>query len=75
MGRDLSGRKNIVRSIKGAYKLRSDFVHHGASIESLDVLREFMEIAWHAIRVLICTTRQWKTRKELLDHLDDKLLS
>ena len=75
VGRDLSERKNIVRSIKDAYKLRSDFVHHGASIESLDVLRKFMEIAWQVVLSLIGATLQLKTRKELLDYLDDKRLS
>ena len=75
VGRNLSERKNIIRSIKDAYKLRSDFVHHGASIESLDVLQKFMEIAWQVVLSLIGATRQLKTRKDLLDYLDDKRLS
>ena len=75
VGRNLQQRKDIVQSTKRAYKLRSDFVHHGASIESLEILRKFMEIAWRVILALIGSTRQLRTRQELLDHLDDKRLS
>ena len=75
VGRDLQQRRDIVQSTKKAYKLRSDFVHHGASIESLEILQKFMEIAWHVILALIGSTRQLKTRQELLDHLDDRRLS
>ena len=75
VGRDLQQRRDIVQSTKKAYKLRSDFVHHGASIESLEILQKFMDIAWRVILALIDSTRQLRTRQELLDHLDDKRLS
>ena len=75
VGRDLQQRRDIVQSTKKAYKLRSDFVHHGASIESLEILQKFMEIAWYVILALIGSTHQFRTRQELLDHLDDKRLS
>ena len=75
VGRDLQQRRNIVQSVKEAYKLRSSFIHHGASIESLEILQKFMQIAWYVVLALIDSTRQLKTRQELLDGLDDKRLS
>ena len=75
VGRDLQQRRDIVQSTKKAYKLRSDFVHHGASIESLEILQKFMEIAWNVMLALIGSTRQLRTRQELIDHLDDRRLS
>lgn len=75
VARDLEKRKQVVQAIKKAYKLRSDFLHHGASFESLEILRQLMEIAWNAVRGLIGSTCELKTRKELLDYLDDQRLS
>ena len=72
---DLEKRKGVVQAIKKAYKLRSDFLHHGASFQSLEILRQLMEIAWYAVLALIGSTCELNTRKELLDHLDDQKYS
>ena len=68
-------RKYIAKVIREAYKLRSKFMHHGDSIESMDSLKEIMNLAWHAIRVLIALTGEMKTREELFDWLENRRLS
>ncbi|MCY3738629.1 MAG: HEPN domain-containing protein [Gemmatimonadaceae bacterium] len=75
IARDLPKRKEIVQTTRDAYRIRSDFIHHGASPESLDTLREFMEIAWYSALALIGATRTLKSRGALIAELDDRRLS
>lgn len=75
IGHNLEERRTIVKVIKKAYELRSRFLHHGASVEDLQILQEFMIMGWKAELALIGSTSQMKIREELLSHLDDLRLS
>ena len=75
IGDSLEKRKRIIKVTRETYTLRSGFVHHGRSIDDLEIMREFMLYAWQAIVSLIHQSNSVSTVDALLDMLDDRKLS
>ncbi len=75
IGDSLEKRKRIIKVTRETYTLRSGFVHHGRSIDDLEIMREFMLYAWQAIVSLIHQSNSVSTVDALLDMLDDTKLS
>ncbi len=61
--------------MRDIYGLRSGFVHHGASINDYEKMREFMMYALQAIISLIQLSNSVQTIDDLLDELYDRKLS
>ena len=75
IGDSLEKRKRIIKVTRETYTLRSGFVHHGRSIDDLEIMREFMLYALQAIVSLIHQSNSVSTVDALLDMLDDRKLS
>jgi hypothetical protein len=73
--KEVQERREVIKSVKKAYSIRSSFVHHGASIDDFESLEKFMLYAWCAILKIISATKSVKTKDELLDHLDELKLA
>lgn len=76
--RQLAERKAVKRLVKGAYALRSQFVHHAKEIQNPDdiqLLDDFMTCAWQCLFRLVKGRDQFRTKDEFLALLDDMKLS
>lgn len=77
-GSTVAERKEIIRSVKKTYGLRSSYIHHGRRIDvdDLGVLEEFMLTAWRCLQALIVyATSDAASKTALLDALEEKKLS
>jgi len=72
---DPDERAEVIRTVKDTYGLRSQFLHHGQSIDDLALMERFMNYAWHTILGLIRTTDDYSDREELLKELEHRKLS
>lgn len=72
---ELEPRKDIRNTMAGAYKLRSAYLHHGKTKEDIDLLKKTMNIVWITIRNLLIRNEMFKSRDEMFEELDNKILS
>lgn len=63
-------RQHFSKLFKSSYDLRSSFVHHGRNPADLELLREFLRMAWVLLMRLLRSHRAFASKAELLDHLD-----
>ncbi len=72
--RDLEKRRGVITTMKEAYAARSRFLHHGkATSEDEDFAGHFQHIVWSVLRSVL--DRPERTKDELLQAIDDKMLS
>ena len=65
-------RKNIVKTIKKIYSIRSKFVHHGdQTIKEREELDNFLNIAWRIFVLLTQNINSFKTKDEFITALED----
>lgn len=53
VGDALEAKKAVVTNVDRIYKLRSAFIHHGDTIEDVEMVREFLGHAWETFRRLL----------------------
>jgi Apea-like HEPN len=75
IGTSLPERQEIVRTVKKIYAMRSKFIHHGQSIDDLEVFDRFLLYAWSSFLRLLNLRDHFKTRMDLLAKLDEMKLS
>lgn len=77
IGRTLEEKKEIILIIKKIYILRSDFVHHGnyKFAEEINIVEKFMKYIFTFITWLIENISNFKTKKELMEYIENKKLS
>lgn len=68
-------RKAVIANIKEIYRLRSQFLHHGITIENLAAMRIFMRNAWMLFHALLRNSSRLKTMQNLFDSIDQIKLS
>jgi hypothetical protein len=66
-------RRRVVEIVKGAYSLRSKFVHHAQRVADVDKLQDFLLVAWKFFMVLIMDNTKYRTRDEFLNELDNRM--
>jgi hypothetical protein len=71
IGGSLSERKDIIRVTKQAYQLRSRFVHHGAEVDDLKVMKDFMIYAYVFFEKMLRAINLFSTKLQFLDTLED----
>ena len=65
-------RKKIVKTIKKIYSIRSKFVHHGnQTIDEIEELNKFLNIAWRMFVFLTQNISSFKTKDEFITALED----
>jgi hypothetical protein len=67
-------RKQIIRTVKDTYSLRSRFVHHGAGIEDYDKVQNFLRLVSHFFLGLAERTERFVTREEFLEDIETRRL-
>lgn len=68
--RDPGARMKAVDNFKAAYGQRSRGTHHGKSIESDEIINEFLKNVWSFFYVALRNVGMFKTRQEFLKQLD-----
>ena len=75
-GHDTVGeRADAVKNVKEAYSLRSRFVHHGAEIEEREIVTRFARHGLGLFSRIAKNAARFRTKVELLDHIDRMKLS
>lgn len=64
-------RKRIIHVVDEIYRARSSFLHHGQGVKSIDVLEEFMTYAWTAMLTLVLEAKNFQTKSDLLDAIEN----
>lgn len=75
IAKDVPNRKAVISNIKEVYRLRSQFLHHGVTIENREALRVFMRNAWVFLHSMLQNTRKLKTMDNLFDSIEHIKLS
>lgn len=69
---DIDERKNIVKTIKYIYLIRSKFLHHGKqTIEEIEEINKFLTIAWRMFVVLTQNISNFETKDDFIKELED----
>lgn len=75
VGQTTDERLEIVQQTKKIYGLRSQFVHHGESVEDLEALQRFLERVWKFFLALIHTSDRFQTREAFIEELERQKMS
>ncbi len=75
IGRTASERKSVIKRVKGAYALRSSFVHHGRSIEEGAAVRDFMVSVCSLFINLVHNAEDLETKEQLIESVEEMKLS
>jgi len=71
----LGDRKKAKRDFLKGYALRSRFVHHGIKPDNVEIANCVLSLCWTALSAVLRNTIKFKSKKALLDGLDNMLLS
>jgi hypothetical protein len=75
IGNSVEGRKAVVRNVDAAYRIRSNFIHHGDSAADSEVIEQFCAYAWQAFYALLHQMDAFATKAALLEALENRKLS
>ncbi len=75
LGDNLESRKEIIDCFKRTYDLRSKFIHHGKTINDLKLFKRFLGIAQNCFMKALINQKKYKTLQELINEIDDAILS
>lgn len=68
-------RREVRELIGKAYKIRSQYIHHGKRTEDWELLSDLQHSVWTGIREALLLANEYKTQKDFLDHIDSILYS
>jgi hypothetical protein len=72
---DAPARKALIADISKAYRLRGKFVHHGIDPTDIELMNRAIRACWLTVIEAIVRTSRFRTRKDLIDGLQDQILS
>lgn len=75
IGKGVDERRLIIKNAKATYGLRSRFIHHGQTVDDVKTLEEFMWNAWVCFVQLIKNANRFKSKKELIEAIEDLKLT
>ena len=75
IGGNVEERKRVIKVTKDAYSLRSGFMHHGADVDDLKVMEEFMLYTSVFFERMLQATDLFTTKAHFLDTLEDRKLA
>lgn len=73
--KNFKDRKEVLNLIRDAYSLRSSYVHHGVSKPNFDLLQKVQHVVWTALRNILMTLDKFNTQKNLLDYIEELILT
>lgn len=72
IGKNAEERREISKTLKDIYKIRSKFIHHGQfSYENLDLIKKFMYYAWITFSTIVKNIYNFKTKEGFVDTLEN----
>ncbi len=75
IGGTVEERKRVIKVTKDAYSLRSGFMHHGADVDDLKVIEEFMLYTNVFFERMLQATNLFTTKAHFLDTLENRKLA
>ncbi len=75
IGGNVEERKRVIKVTKDAYSLRSGFMHHGADVDDLKVIEEFMLYTNVFFERMLQATNLFTTKAHFLDTLENRKLA
>jgi hypothetical protein len=75
VGETLVIRRTIQRRIKEIYTKRSNFVHHGSSIDDLLLVKAFLRDAWSFFRRVAHEANRYPSKVSFLTSMEDEMLA
>lgn len=72
---DAKERREVRELISKAYKIRSQYIHHGKRTEDWELLSNLQCSVWTGIREALLLAHEHKTQKDFLDYIDSILYS
>ncbi len=75
IGQELEERKTIVKNIKAIYGIRSKYLHHGYTDDEQSDLSQFFTFAWVFFVMLVTNSKNFSTKIDFLNWIEDKKFS
>jgi hypothetical protein len=70
----LEARKEVIKTIRQIYGVRSQYLHHGHSRSELTEVRTFLGYAWWFFVQLLANSDRFSEKEKFLNAIDDKKL-
>jgi|JI10StandDraft_1071094.scaffolds.fasta_scaffold11337_9 hypothetical protein len=67
----LDERKRVIKIVRGVYGMRSRYLHHGNSLSDLELMTDFLSIAWTFYFQLLVNVTKFQTKDDFICALDD----
>jgi hypothetical protein len=74
-GRSLEERRTLIEDLSVGYRLRSRFVHHGLTPTEIPAMNRLVQACWRTVFLVLLATDSYKTREEMIQALDDRVLA
>lgn len=71
----LDKRKQIIKTVKSVYGLRSRYLHHGHTHAELELMSEFMLCVWHFFMQMMANIGRFSTKDNFVCAIDDHKLT
>lgn len=75
ISREREPRRRIIETVKGAYELRSAFLHHGERLEDLERFTRFMAVALRCMLAVVAGSERFESLEAFQTAIDDERLS
>jgi hypothetical protein len=72
---NLTDRKNLIKTTRSVYALRSNYLHHGKNSENTEIIEEFMKFVCFFYMTLLQNIDRYDTKEEFLNAIDDHKMS
>lgn len=72
---DPNKRREAVSLIGDAYKIRSNFIHHGQENEDHEILRKLQFACWNALNIMINNHDKYKNKQEFMLYIERLIYS
>jgi hypothetical protein len=72
---DTQKRKDVLDTVKRAYIIRSQFLHHGKEKENWELLKNLQHIVWTAIINAMFSSNRLKSRDEFFEYIKNLIFS
>jgi hypothetical protein len=74
IGSSLEARKEVIKTVRSVYSIRSRFLHHGKQTEQIDTISSFLRYARMAFRSVLLNIPNFQNKEAFLSAIDDEKL-
>lgn len=73
--RDPQKRREVVELVSEAYKIRSNYIHHGQENEDIEIIRRLQIACWKALNIMINNHEKFSVKREFIDYVEGLIYS